>query len=266
MDLGLTGKKVLITGASKGIGAGIARRFAEEGCNLVLVARSSDGLATLSDQIQAEAKVSVTIVPADISAKGIAVELAARFPDVDIIVNNAGEDPLGTLTEIDEERWREAWDIKVFGYINMCREFYTTMKQRGGGVIVNIIGVANIMKSASYICGATSTAAISTLTQTLGGASLKDGIRVVGVGPGVTVTSRILQARDRFPEAFAGMDGKSADEIDLDLVASRIAQSHGLARSGRVEEVAALAAFVASPLAGYLTGSVVNTDGGWSRT
>ena len=84
--------------------------------------------------------------------------LAALHPDIDILVNNAGAIPGGDLQEIDEARWREAWDLKVFGYINMCRRFYALMKQRGRGVIINILGMAGEKMDAGYIAGSTGNA------------------------------------------------------------------------------------------------------------
>ena len=140
MDLGLTGKTVLITGGSRGIGRAAAEVLAAEGCHLVLVARTAGDLETARGAIIRTANVRVDVVAADLSVHGEVARLAARFPDIDILVNNAGAIPGGDLIEIDEPTWRAAWDLKVFGYINMCRAFYALMAGRGAGVIVNVIG------------------------------------------------------------------------------------------------------------------------------
>lgn len=267
MDLQLGGKRALVTGASSGIGAAIVRRLAMEGCNVVAVARTAADLQRVKEEVERETGRRIDIAPTDLAARGSATALAKAWPDVDILVNNAGEDPTGRLAEIDEDCWREAWDLKVFGYINLCREYYEVMKQRGGGVIVNVIGVAHLVRDARYICGATSTAAVTALTQALGGTSLHDGIRVVGVGPGVTSTPRLvkgaklaMQYNPKLAELFERGDP------DLDDLADHIGQGLGLARGGRPEEIAAITAFIASPEAAYMSGTMVYSDGGWSRT
>jgi NAD(P)-dependent dehydrogenase (short-subunit alcohol dehydrogenase family) len=135
MDLKLVGKTALITGASKGIGGAAAEMLAAEGCHLVLVARTAGDLARAKDSIARKANVSVETVPADLSDSANVTRLAREFPDIDILVNNAGAIPGGKLLDIDEATWRSAWDLKVFGYINMCRAFYALMKTRHAGVI-----------------------------------------------------------------------------------------------------------------------------------
>lgn len=266
MDLELKGRRALITGASSGIGAEIARRLAAEGCDVVVVARTVADLERLKDEVERDTRRRVDLAPVDLSTPGAASALAKAFPDVDILVNNAGEDPTGRLDEIDEERWRKAWDLKAFGYINLCREYYARMKERGGGVIINIIGVAHLVRDARYICGATSTAAITAFTQALGGSSLHDGIRVVGIGPGVTATPRLLKGA-RLVAQYSGQEGRpEGGDEDLAAISHRVAQGLGLARGGRPEEIASLAAFLASPQASYMSGTVVYSDGGWSRT
>ena len=142
MDLKLAGKTALITGASKGIGGAAAEMLAAEGCHLVLVARTADDLARASESIARKANVSVQTVSADLSNSANVTRLAREFPDIDILVNNAGAIPGGKLLDIDEATWRVAWDLKVFGYINMCLAFYALMKARHAGVIINVIGNA----------------------------------------------------------------------------------------------------------------------------
>ena len=142
MDLNLRGKTALITGASKGIGLACARQLAEEGCHLHLASRTKADLERAKESIQARHNVSVTIHPVDLSNGDTVRSLAAACPDIDILVNNAGAIPAGDLQAIDEPRWRQAWDLKVFGYINLCRAVYPAMKTRGGGVIVNVLGAA----------------------------------------------------------------------------------------------------------------------------
>ena len=143
MDLNLRGKLALVTGASKGIGLACARQLAEEGCDLHLASRTKADLERAKETIQARHNVSVTIHPVDLSNGDTARSLAAACSGIDILVNNAGAIPAGDLQAVDEARWRQAWDLKVFGYVNMCRAVYPAMKSRGKGVIVNVLGAWN---------------------------------------------------------------------------------------------------------------------------
>ena len=161
MELNLRGKKALVTGASKGIGRATAQALAAEGCDVVLVARTAADLDQARAAISAEHNVAVTAVPLDLSNGEAARGLARDFPEIDILVNNAGAIPGGNLEEIDEARWRLAWDLKVFGYVNLCRAYFSLMQQRRRGVIVNIIGAAGERLDAAYIAGSTRNASRS---------------------------------------------------------------------------------------------------------
>src|SRR5581483_11155778 len=153
MDLMLRDKRVLITGASRGIGAAAAEAFAEEGCHVRLVARDGAALEALAGRLSRAHNVEATARPADLRKADDVARLAEDAGDVDILVNNAGDIPGGALDAVDEARWRHAWDLKVFGYINLTRRFYAAMKARGGGVIINDIGAAGERMDAGYIAG-----------------------------------------------------------------------------------------------------------------
>jgi NAD(P)-dependent dehydrogenase (short-subunit alcohol dehydrogenase family) len=153
MDLQLKGKRVLVTGSSRGIGLTIALAYAHEGAQPILVARDSANLA-LAEQAFAQAGLAKpSSVLMDLSVSGSAEQLFAQAPDVDILVNNAGAIPGGSVVDVDEQRWRQAWELKVFGYINMTRMYLPMMQARGHGVICNIIGMAGAAPRADYICG-----------------------------------------------------------------------------------------------------------------
>ena len=113
--------------------------MAGEGCNLVLVARTQKDLDTAKAALLAKFNTRVETVAADLSESRNVDRLAREFPDVDILVNNAGAIPGGNLIEIDEAKWRAAWDLKVFGYVNMCRAYYALMRAKKSGVIVNVL-------------------------------------------------------------------------------------------------------------------------------
>jgi NAD(P)-dependent dehydrogenase (short-subunit alcohol dehydrogenase family) len=130
MDLQLGGKTALITGASKGIGRAAAERLALEGCDVILVSRTAADLATAKAAIASQSKVTIDTVAVDLSQSSSVDRLARDFPAIDILVNNAGAIPGGQLLDIDERTWRTAWDLKVFGYINMCRSMSPATRRR----------------------------------------------------------------------------------------------------------------------------------------
>src|SRR3954466_8340174 len=152
MDLHLKGKRVLITGASKGIGAAAAEAFAEEGAHVRLAARSTEAMEALAKKLRAEHGAEVTVHAVDLRQAVDLARLAKEAADIDILVNNAGDIPGGSIDKIDEATWRHAWELKVFGYINLTRQIYAQMKAKGGGVIVNDIGAAGEKFDANYIC------------------------------------------------------------------------------------------------------------------
>jgi NADP-dependent 3-hydroxy acid dehydrogenase YdfG len=158
VDLNLAGRTALITGGSKGIGRAVAEALAAEGCHLHLAARGAEALEAAREAIVRARQVSVTVHALDLSDSAAQTELAGRCGDVDILVNNAGAIPGGSLDQIDEERWRAAWDLKLLGYINLGRAFHARMVSRGHGVIVNVIGLAGERFNAGYIAGSTANA------------------------------------------------------------------------------------------------------------
>ncbi|HJN20909.1 MAG TPA: SDR family NAD(P)-dependent oxidoreductase, partial [Alphaproteobacteria bacterium] len=123
MDLGLAGRSVLITGSSKGIGLACAHGFAAEGCDVHLVARTAADLERVRTDIAGRYQVQVATSTLDLSDSANVSRLLEAAGDVDILVNNAGAIPAGSIDDVDEQRWREAWDLKVYGYINVTRAF-----------------------------------------------------------------------------------------------------------------------------------------------
>lgn len=254
MDLKLAGKTAAITGSSKGIGAAVARTMAEEGCNLHLAARTEADLEAVRDDIMSQQQVGVTLHPMDLSVSGQPEALAEAAGDIDILINNAGAIPGGTIDMIDEATWREAWNLKVFGYINLTRAVYANFKARGGGTIVNVIGTAGERQDFGYIAGSAGNASLMAFTRALGSRSADDNIRVVAVNPGMTETDRLVTLL-RGVAAAKGMDPDNWRE-----------QTKGLpfGRAGTSEEVADIVAFLASERASYISGTVVTIDGGIS--
>jgi NAD(P)-dependent dehydrogenase (short-subunit alcohol dehydrogenase family) len=254
MDLHLRGKRVLITGASKGIGAAAAEAFAAEGCSIVLAARSGIAMEELATRLRADYGVEVAVHAVDLRKPTELAVLAATAGHIDILVNNAGDIPGGSLDKIDEPTWRHAWDLKVFGFINLTRLIYARMKAQGHGVIVNDIGAAGEKFDANYICGSAGNAALMAFTRALGGKSLKDNIRVVGINPGPVETERHITLMKTRAKAQFG-DENRFRELQANLP---------LGRPAHAREIADLMTFLASDRAGYTTGVIYTVDGGLS--
>ncbi len=252
MDLHLKGKRVLVTGASKGIGRACAEAFAAEGCAVMIAARDPDRLNAAAAEIAGRTRAEVKARPTDLSQRGSAEALAAWAGGLDILVNNAGAIPGGDLLKVDEETWRRAWDLKVFGYINLCRAVYADMKRRKLGVIVNILGNAGERLDASYIAGSTANAGLMAFTRALGGASHADGIRVVGVNPGPVATDRLISLYKQRAEVKLG----SAERY------RELFEGMSFGRPAKPEEIAASVAFLASQCSSYTTGCILSIDGG----
>ena len=254
MDLQLRGRRVLITGASAGIGAAAAATFAAEGCELQLAARRGDVLEALAARLRAEHGVAVATHALDLRRSAEVEHLAAAAGAIDILVNNAGDIPPGSLEAVDEATWRHAWDLKVFGYINLTRLVYAAMKARGGGVIVNDIGSAGERPDFDYITGSTGNAALMAFTRALGSKSLADGIRVVGVNPGPVSTERIVRLMKVRAQKLYG-DPERYPELLARLPRGRAATPG---------EIADAMAFLASDRSAYTSGVIVTIDGGAS--
>jgi 3-oxoacyl-[acyl-carrier protein] reductase len=255
MDLGLAGKRALITGAGRGIGRAVAEVLAAEGCELVLASRGEAALEELGASLRsAYPGRAIELRCCDLSQTAAQEALAAACPDIDILVNNAGANPPGALAAIDDATWRAAWDLKVFGFINVTRHVYAGMAARGGGVIVNVIGAAGERMNAAYIVGSTGNAGLMAFTRALGAAAPADGVRVVGINPGLTATDRAQMLVRTWSESTFG-DAQRWRELPQ-------MRALPFGRMCEPQEVADLVAFLASPRAGYISGTIVTIDGG----
>ena len=252
MELGLKGRMAIVTGASKGIGLGIARGLAAEGCAVHLVARDGTALEKAAGAIRAEFKVPATAHALDLSRSESVATLTAATGTPDILVNNAGAIPGGDLQAVDEARWRAAWDLKVFGYINVSRAYYALMQARKRGVIINVTGLAADRLDFSYIAGSTGNAGLNAFTRTLGSYSLEHGIRVLAVSPGAVETERLVGL----------MRSRAAEKLGDPERWREFLEGLPLGRPASVEEVANVVVFAASDRASYVSGIVITVDGG----
>ena len=239
MELGLKGKSVLITGGSKGIGLACAQAFAAEGCRVHLAARDRERLNKARESLKGE----ITPHSVDLRDGAALRQLAQQCADVDILVNNAGDIPGGSIETVDEPKWRHAWELKVFGFINLSRELYAPMKSRKSGVIVNVIGMAAEHQPFEYICGAAGNAGLAAFTRAMGKGSREHGVRVVGVHPPATRTDRIVTLMKASAKAKFGDESRYPE-----LMGNVIEPS----------QVADMVCFLASARAGQLSGVVVN--------
>ena len=239
MDVGLKGKSVLVTGGSKGIGLACAKAFAAEGCLLHLAARDKDRLAQAARSLGGDVKVHSVDLRDPTALRRLAEECAG----IDILINNAGDIPGGTIETLDEAKWRHAWELKVYGFINLTRELYARMKARKSGIIVNVIGMAGETHPFEYICGATANAGLAAFTKAMGKSSREHGVRVVGVHPPSTRTDRIITLMKTAAKA------KWGDESRYEELMGSVIEP---------EQVGDTVCFLASPRAGQLSGVVLN--------
>ncbi len=252
MDLGLTGRTALVTGASKGIGFAAAKSLAQAGCHLHLAARTRADLESAQATLTQTHRVTVDIHPTDLSGGDAARALVEQCKNVDILVNNAGAIPGGDIHEITEDRWRDAWNLKVFGYQNMCRDMLMHMQQRGQGVVINIIGAAGEAHSPGYIAGTAGNASLMAMTRALGATSGAHGVRVVGINPGIIATERMTTL----------LRGKAEKEFgDANQWRELIDKTYP---PGEPAHIGDMVAFLASDRSANTTGTVITIDGGSS--
>lgn len=252
MELNLNNKTALITGASKGIGKAIAESMANEGCNLILTARSTDKLNELKGNLQKKHNISVEVIAIDLSKKNAVEKVSDFCSEIDILINNAGAIPPGNISDINEDTWRNAWDLKVFGYINLTRLIYNKMKDAKKGVILNIIGSAGQKPMYNYIAGTTANAGLMAFTKALSNGSTANGIRVLGINPGFTASDRLITM----------MKGKAKEQFNDESRWEELFKDLPFQRAAKAEEVADLTTFLVSPRCDYISGTIIAIDAG----
>ncbi|WP_287799375.1 SDR family oxidoreductase [Acidiphilium sp.] len=251
MDLSLAGKRVLVTGGSKGIGFACAAAFIAEGAGVAICSRQQANLEAAKVTLRLRAALSADLTDAA-SADAMIKAAEAELGPIDILVNSAGAARRTPPDELTPAHWRAAMDAKYFSYINVIDPLVKRMAARGGGVIVNVIGNGGKIASPVHLAGGAANAALMLATAGLATAYAKQGVRVVGLNPGLTETGRVAEGL----ASDARLAGISIDE----------ARARGIARIplGRMatpEEIANTVLFLASPRASYVTGVNITMDG-----
>jgi NAD(P)-dependent dehydrogenase (short-subunit alcohol dehydrogenase family) len=257
MDLGLTDKVAFITGASRGIGKGIAMALAREGCQVALTATRADLLQAVSREIQQTFGVEAACWTGDLlkseDAKRVVDAAAAHFGRIDILINNAGAAAGGVLESLSDEAWEAGIGLKFMGYVRVTRAVIPYMKRQQGGRVVNLIGNDGVKHSYWEIVPGAANAAGQNFTIALAGQYGKDNISFCAVNPGPVRTER-----------WTGLVQAMARDMNLTFEqAGRLAPaSIPLGRIAEVEEVADLVTYLASPRAHFVNGTMIEIDGG----
>lgn len=259
MDLGLAGKRALVTGSSRGIGAGVAAELAREGVDLCLVARSADDLATVAGTIAAESGRRVVTHLADLREADAAAQAVAAATDalggLDLLVNVAGATKRGDFFELTDADWADGYALKLHGAVRMCRSAWPHLVAAQGS-IVNIIGIGSRRASADFTIGGSVNSALLNFTKALADRASGTGVRVNAINPGVTETTRLTKRLDK-----ATIEGNLAPGV---LAAERL-RTVPMGRFGRPEEIGWMVAYLASPRAAFMHGAIVDIDGGETR-
>jgi NAD(P)-dependent dehydrogenase (short-subunit alcohol dehydrogenase family) len=256
MDLNLSGKVAIVTGASRGIGRAIATTLAAEGVKLVLAARSGGDLGSLVSSLPVDCLIqAVDLCEPRIPQKVVSAAVE-KFGCIDILVNNAGATKRGDFLVLTDDEWTDGFALKFYGAMRLCRAAWPHL-QSSQGSIINIIGIGGRTGSAEFAIGGTVNAALMNLTKVLADRGIKDGVRVNAVNPGSIGTER-LQTRVK---NFA-----TEQNIDISEAANGMAKKLGVSRFGEPAEIAHAVAFLASSRAAYIQGAILDVDGGQTRT
>ena len=251
MDLGLSGKVVLITGGSKGIGLACAAGFAAEGAKVVICSRTQANLDQALATLPGALALAADLADPE-AAAAMLREVESRLGPIDILVNSAGAAARTLPAELTPGHWRAAMDSKFFTYINVMDPLVKRMAERGGGVILNVIGVGGKVASPIHLAGGAANAALMLVTAGLANAYASQGVRVLGVNPGLTETGRV-EGRMQCDAQLAG--------IPLAAAYRRAVAGIPLGRMATPEEVAQVVVFLASNKATYVTGATLTLDG-----
>jgi 3-oxoacyl-[acyl-carrier protein] reductase len=260
MDLGLKGKVALVAASSRGLGRAIAAELGAEGASLILCSRSDDAVQRAAHEIADETGVGVLAVQADVSKREDIDRLAKagveRFGRIDILVTNAGGPPAGPFESIEPAMWDTAYRLTLQSAVELARCVLPEMKRRKWGRILNVTSITVKQPVESLMLSNSLRAAVTGFARTLANEVAPFGVTVNNLLPGYTRTDRVVE----LAESTSKREG-----ITPEAVLARIEQQVPMGRMGEPREFAALAAFLASERASYITGQSIAVDGGWIR-
>lgn len=255
----LQGKTAIVTGSSRGIGRAIAIRLAGEGARVVLCARTADLLEQAVREIEA-ASGSASLLALDLRAPDAGVRLvdfAVRtYGSLDILVNNAGATRRGAFVKLTDEDWEDSFALKFFGAVRITRAAWPHLKKSRGSLVF-IAGAGGRTPGPEFAAGGAVNAGLLSLTKALAETGIRDGVQVNCVNPGGVRTDR-LQLR------LASLTKEEG--IDLPTAERRFIEGLGVTKIGEPEEIAALVAFIVGPEGRFLHGSLIDMDGGATKT
>lgn len=256
MDLELAGKTAIVTGASRGIGRGIALALAGEGMHLVLAARDRAALQAVAEACGGEVLVHAGDLREPEEPARLAAAAAARFGGIDLVVGNAGATKRGDFLALTDADFTDGFALKYFGHVRLARAAWPHLV-RARGTWVQIAGIGGRTPGAEFTIGGSVNAALMAFVKALADRGVADGVRVCAVNPGSIATER-LQKRIQTHAAARGLDAAAAG--------ADLAREMGVARFGTPADIGSAVAFLASAPAAYLQGAVVDVDGGATRT
>jgi NAD(P)-dependent dehydrogenase (short-subunit alcohol dehydrogenase family) len=257
MDLGLRDKVAVITGASVGIGLGVAEAFAREGANLVMAARGEERLAAEAARIAREHGVTAVPVACDVATvEGAAALVEAarqKFGGADILVNNAGTGSNETIMEAADDKWQAYWELHVMAAVRLARGFVPTMRARGGGAILHNASICAVQPIYNV-----TKAALLMFSKNLANEVIRDNIRVNTINPGLILTPDWVKTAKQLTADSGG---------DWEGYLQSVADEHApIKRFGTVEELANFFVFLCSDRASYAVGATYHVDGGMLKT